>query len=118
MFERFRRFEVQAVWAIALALISLGPAVTAAWLARRNYDDQLGRIVYGSDGFFLLTFAGCVLASLAISFLGFALGWNSAGQARNHRSSASWAGFFLGGAALSANIVLLLAFFMLRLKLE
>ncbi len=90
----------------------------AAWLARRNYNDQLGRIVFGSDGFFLLTFAGCVLVSMIIASIGFALGWNSAGQARNNRSAASWAGFFLSGAVLSANIILVLALYMLRLKLD
>lgn len=118
MFERFRRYEVQAIWSIGLAFISLGPMAAAAWLARRNYNGQLGRIVFGSDGFFLPSFAGCVLASMILAFIGFALGWSSAGQARNDRSAASWAGFFLGGTALSGNIILLLALYMLRLKLE
>ena len=118
MFDRFRRYEIQAVWSIGLALVSLGPALTAAWLVLRNYDDQLGRIVYGSGGFFLGTFAACVVVSTAIAFFGFALGWNSAGQTRNHRSGASWAGFFLGGAALSVNVILMLAFYMLRIRLE
>lgn len=118
MLDRFRRYEIQAVWSVGLALVSLGPTFVAARLALRRYDGQLGRIVYGSDGFFLLAFAGCVLASMAVAFPGFAMGWNSAGQIRNDRSAASWAGFFLGGAALSANIILLIAFYMLRLRLE
>ena len=45
-------------------------------------------------------------------------GWSSAGQPRNDRSAASWAGFFIGGLALSANVVLLVAFYMLQLRLE
>ena len=118
MFERFRRYEVQAAWSIGLACISLGPMAGAAWLAWRNYDHQLGRIVFGSEGYFLLTFAGGVFVSGILAVIGFALGWNSAGQARNDRSGASWAGFFLGGSVLSANIILLLALYMLRLKLE
>jgi|CXWL01.1.fsa_nt_gi hypothetical protein len=118
MFDRFRRYEIQAVWSIGLALVSLGPTTVAAWLALRNYNDQLGRIVYGSGGFFLGTFAACVVASMAVAFLGFSLGWNSAGQTRNDRSAASWAGFFVGGAALSANVVLMLALYILRLRLE
>ena len=117
MFDRIRRYEIQAIWSIALAFVSLGPAAAGAWVVLRNYNDQLGRIVYGSGGRFLLVFSGCVVASMAVAFLGFVLGWNSAGQSRNDRSAASWAGFFLGGAALSANIILLLAFYMLRLKL-
>ena len=83
------------------------------------YDSLLGRIRYGSKGFFLVSFAGCVLVSMAIAFLGFCAGLEqAAGQTRNDRSTASWAGFFVGGAALSANIILLLAFYMLRLRLE
>jgi hypothetical protein len=118
MFDRFRRYEVQAIWSIGLASASLGPTLIAAWLALRNYESQLGRIVYGSDGFFLITFAACVVASIAVAFLGFVLGWNSAGQTRNDRSAISWVGFFLGGAALSTNVILMLAFYMLRLRLE
>jgi len=118
MFDRFRRYEIQAVWSVGLALVSLGPTLAAAWLAHRNYNDQLGRIVYGTSGFFLISFAACVVVSLAVAFLGFALGWSSAGQTRNDRSAASWAGFFLGGTALSVNIILMLAFFMLRLRIE
>lgn len=118
MFERLRKYEDQAVWAVALAVISLFPAACAAWLAFRNYDKQIGRIIYGSDGSFLLGFGVCVIASMAIAFFGFALGLNSAGQSRNHRSAASWAGFFLGGLIFSADIILMLAFYMLRLRLE
>lgn len=118
MFANFRRYEIQAVWSIGLALASLGPAACATWLALRNYDKQIGRIIYGSDGSFVIGFAGCVVASMAVAFFGFAMGWNSAGQTRNDRSTASWAGFFVGGAILSTDIVLMLAFYMLRLRLE
>lgn len=118
MLNQFRRLEVQAVWAFALGLLSLGPAMAAAVLAVRNYNDQLGRIVYGSQGRFVLLFAACVIASGALAFPGFVLGWSSAGHSRNERSAASWAGFFLGGAALSANVVLLVALYMLKLRLE
>ena len=118
MFERLRRYEVQAAWSLALALFSLAPAALASFLALRNYDQQLGRIIYGFKGYFLASFAGCVFLSMAVAFLGFAMGWNSAGKPRNDRSGASWAGFFLGGLVLSVNIILLLAFYMLRLRLE
>lgn len=118
MLNQFRRLEVQAVWALGLGLLSLGPSLAAAFLAFRNYNGQLGRIVYGAEGRFILLFAGCVITSAALAFPGFVLGWSSAGHSRNDRSAASWAGFFLGGVALSANIVLLLALYMLRLRLD
>ena len=115
--DRLRRYETQAVWALSLALLSLGPALVAAFLALRNYNTQLGRIVYGGSGRFALLFAGSVIVSLAIAFPGFVLGLSSAGKPRNDRSAASWAGFFLAGLCLCANIVLLLAFYLLGLKL-
>jgi len=118
MFEQLRRYETQAVWALGLAVVSLGPAALAALLALRNYNGDLGRIVYGGGGRFVLLFVGGVAASLAIAFPGFVLGWNSAGQPRNDRSAASWAGFLLGGLCLSVNIILLIALYMLGLKLE
>ena len=70
MFDRFRRYEIQAGWSIGLALVSLGPTIVATWLARRNYDDQLGRIIYGTGGFFLATFAACIVVSTAVAFFG------------------------------------------------
>ena len=116
MLDRLRRFEVQASWALRLAVVSLAPFVAAVWLAMSRYDGQVGRIIYGAKGQFVLAFAVAVLASLAPAVIGFILGLNSAGQRRNDRSSRSWMGFFLGGAILSADVVLLLAFYMLRLE--
>lgn len=118
MLGNIRRYEIQAVWALTLAAVAVAPALVATGLAMRNYNADLGRIVYGSKGVFLPAFAASVLFSLLVAFVGFALGWSSAGQPRNHRSSASWAGFFLGGLVLSANIILLLAFYLLQLRLE
>jgi uncharacterized membrane protein len=114
--DRLRRFEVQASCASWLAIVSLVPFVAALWLTGTRYHAQLGRIIYGSEGRFVPVFAATVLASLAPAALGLVLGWNSAGQRRNDRSSRSWLGFFLGGAVVSADIVLLLAFYMLRLE--
>jgi hypothetical protein len=116
--DRLRRYETQAVWALGLALVSFGPACVAVFLALRNYNHQLGRIVYGGSGRFALLFAGSVIASAIIAFPGFVLGLSSAGKPRNDRSAVSWAGFFLGGLCLCGNIILLLAFYLLGLKLQ
>ncbi len=111
-----RRFEVQARVALWLAIVSLAPMFAAVWLALTRYDGQLGRIIYGAEGRFVPAFAGAVLASLLPAALGFLFGWSSAGQRRNDRSSSSWLGFFLGGSVATCDVILLLAFYMLRLE--
>jgi len=116
MFAALRKFEVQARAASVLALASLAPCLAALLLSWKRFDVTLGRIVYGGQGRFVLAFAGCVLASLALGFVAFVFGLNSAGQKRNDRSGQSWMGFFVGGAVLTINLVLLIAFYMLRLK--
>ena len=114
--RRFRRSDVQAAYSLVLAAVSVVPFLVAAALVARNYDPVLGRIVYGSLGQFVPVFLGCVLLSLAPGAVGFVLGWSSALQRRNERLSWSWAGFFLGGTILTADFILLLAFYMIRLE--
>ena len=111
-----RRYDVQARYAFALALVSIVPAFAALWMGWRRFDPDLGRIIYGAQGQFMLAFAGCVVLSMAPAALGFVMGWSSAGQRRNDQSSRSWIAFFVGGGVLTLNVVLLIAFFMLRLK--
>lgn len=116
--ENLRRYDVQAKYAFALAIVSIVPSVAALWMGWRNYDANLGKIIYGSQGRFVLAFVGCVLLSMAPAALGFIMGWSSAGQRRNDQSSRSWIAFFVGGSVLTLNVVLLIAFFMLRLKAQ
>lgn len=116
MFDVLRKFEVQARYAMVLALGSVAPCAFALFLGWTRFDLTLGRIVYGSQGKFVIAFVGCVLLSLAPGALAFVLGLNSAGQKRNDRSGQSWLGFFLGGLVLTADLILLIAFYMLRLK--
>ncbi len=116
MLDRIRRYDVQAGYAAVLSIASVVPFLAAAWLAWTRYDGVLGQIVYGSRGRFVPAFLGCILLSLVPSTVAFFLGWNSAGQRRNDRSGQSWAGFFLGGAVVTFNLVLLIAFYMLRFE--
>ena len=111
-----RRYDVQAKYALALAMVSIIPSVAALWMGWRRFDSDLGRIIYGSQGRFVLAFMGCVLLSAVPAALGFIMGWSSAGQRRNDQSGRSWIAFFVGGGVLTLNVVLLIAFFMLRLK--
>jgi phosphoglycerol transferase MdoB-like AlkP superfamily enzyme len=116
MIERLRRYDVQASYALTLAILSIFPFLLAAYLALSRYDSVLSRIIYGSRGKFVPVFAACVLLSLAAAGLAFLLGWNSAGQRRNDKSGRSWMGFFLGGLVATLDVVLLAAFVMLRLE--
>ena len=44
------------------------------------------------------------------------LGFNSAGQRRNDKQARSWTGFFVGGAVLTFNLILVIALYMIRLE--
>lgn len=115
-FDRLRRYDVQAGYAFWLAVASVAPFLFAAWQAYGRYHPLLGRIIYGQKGNFLMAFAASVLASLSLSVIGFLLGLNSAGQRRNDRSGQSWAGFFVGGTILTFDLILIVAFYLLRLE--
>ena len=114
--DRLRRYDVQAGYAPVLSLVSVIPFLVAAGLAFRNYHSDLGQIVYGSRGVFLPLYAGCLLLSMMPAALGFLLGWSSAGQRRNDRPTRSWIGFFVGGGVLTFDLILAVAFLMLRLE--
>ena len=116
MIERLRRYEVQASYALGLAIASIFPFLAAAYLAASRYDAVLSRIIYGAKGKFVPAFGVCVLLSLVAAGLAFLLGWSSAGQRRNNKSGRSWLGFFLGGLIATLDIILLAAFVMLRLE--
>jgi hypothetical protein len=110
-----RRYDIQARYACILSLASSVPFLGAAGLAFRNYDHVLGQIVYGAEGLFVLAFGACLLLSMIPACLGALLGWSSAGQRRNDRPARSWIGFFVGGTVLTFDLILLIAFLMLRL---
>lgn len=111
-----RRYDVQAKYAFTLAVVSIVPGVAALWMGWKRFDADLGRIIYGAQGRFVMAFMGCVLFSTVLAGLGFVWGWSSAGQRRNDHPSRSWIAFFVGGGVLTLNVVLMIAFFMLRLK--
>lgn len=115
-FGHLRRFDVQASYACVLSLVSVVPFAGAAALALRNYSHELGQIVYGKEGMWLPAFAACLLLSMAPSAVGMLLGWSSAGQRRNDRPVRSWVGFFVGGGVFTFDLILSIAFWMLRLQ--
>ena len=115
MFSKLRRYDVQAGWSIVLSILSIIPLVCALMFTWQRYDPVLGRIIYGSAGKFVPVLLVSVLASMFPSALGFVLGLSSAGQRRNDKPGRSWFGFFIGGTVLTLNLILLIAFYMLRL---
>lgn len=115
-FGGLRRFEVQAGVALTLALVSLLPFLAAAWLVASRYHADLRLIIYGADGRFVPALLVCLLASMVPAGCALLLGWNSAGQRRNDKPARSWVGFFVGGGVLTFDVILLLAFVMLRMK--
>ena len=114
--SRLRRYDVQARLAFIAALAAIPPCLIAAIQAYKRYDHQLRAIPFGESGFFQMGFLTCVGLALGLSVVGLALGFNSAGQRRNHLQRKSWAGFFIGMVVLSLSIVLLVAFARLRFE--
>lgn len=115
MFSNLRQYDVQAGWSIVLSILSIIPLACALMFTWQRYDPVLGRIIYGSAGKFVPVLLASVLASMFPSALGFVLGLSSAGQRRNDKPGRSWFGFFIGGTVLTLNLILLIAFYMLRL---
>ncbi len=109
-----RRYDVQATYAVALALISLIPVAGALYLVCRNYRSEFRAIIYSSE-YYLPALLACLAVAVLVSLVALILGFNSAGQRRNERQFRSWFGFLLGGASLTAAIVVGIAFVMLRL---
>ncbi|MCH8967200.1 MAG: hypothetical protein IID43_05940 [Planctomycetes bacterium] len=114
-FSRLRRYEVQAGYAPVLSILAVFPLMAGVFLAWRNYHDDVRQIIYAS-GAYPLALLACIALSVLPSAVGCLFGWSSAGRPRNDRQRRSWLGFFVGGAVLTANVIVLVAFLMLRLK--
>ncbi len=110
-----RRYDVQAQYAFVLAIVSVLPLSAAAIAAWQRYDPDLSQIVYGASSYFAPAFLGCILLSILCGALACLLGFSSAGQRRNDKPKRSWLGFFVGSAAVTFGLILLIAFYMLRL---
>ena len=110
-----RRYDVQARYGIVLACASVVPCLGAFGMALRNYNSDIGHIVYGRS-MWMIAFIACVGLALLIGGTGCLLGLNSAGQRRNEKQRWSWIAFFLGGSVTTLGIILAIAFFVLRVR--
>lgn len=115
-FGHLRRYDVQAKYALVASLVSVPPLVGTCWLVMSRFNAELQQIVYGSGGKFVPALFGCILLSSIPAFGAFVLGWNSAGQRRNDKSTRSWIAFFVGGTVVTCNVIVLIAFYWLGLK--
>lgn len=115
-FSQLRRFDVQAKYALVLSLMSVAPWLGAMIVVARNYDHNLGQIVHGAKSLFLPVFLACLGSSLVLSLIGSGFGLNSAGQRRNDKPKWSWTGFLVGSGVATLNVILLIAYFMLKMK--
>ena len=109
-----RRYDIQAVYALVLSLASVVPMLGGVVLFFRNFTFELAAIVYLQGSMFQPAYLGAAALAGLLSGIGFLMGWNSAGQRRNHRSSWSWTAFFVGGFVATITVILLLAFVLLR----
>ncbi len=114
--NHFRTSEAKASLALVMSTASAIPCAIATMLAYRNYDSALGQIIYGSSGRFVPALAGSVLLSLALGATAFALAWSSVLHPRNQRLVRAWIGFFLGGTILTLDLILMIAFYMIRME--
>ena len=108
-----RRYDVQATYAMALALFSLLPLSGASYLLIRNYRSELGAITYRSE-FFLPALLACLALAAVMSLFAILFGYNSAGQRRNEKPLRSWMGFLIGSLSLTVAVVGAIAFGLLR----
>lgn len=111
-----RRYDVQAKYSLVLSVLAVVPMVGAIGLFLRNFRWELGNIVYGKTSSYASMFLAAVAVAAVLGVLGFVLGWSSAGQRRNDKQTRSWIGFFVGGTVVTLSIILLLAFWKLRLQ--
>lgn len=110
-----RRVEVQAAWALKLAVLALLPLGVAAWQLVIRYDPEMRGVRYGARSWLLPAMLVCLGAAVALSFIGALLGYNSADHRRNDRPGRSWAGFFVGVAGATIGIIALIAFWLLKI---
>lgn len=112
---RFRRFDVQARYSLAISLASILPLAVAAYASFSRYDHGLRVIQFSKAGMFRPGFLACVALAGLLAVTGIVLGFNSAGQRRNDQERKSWAGFFIGMASCCLTIIVFAAFWFLKL---
>ena len=116
--KSLRRFDVQAKVSLIISVLAGVGFVALVVLFARNYNSELGAIIYRSGSVFAPLFLVGTAATILLSTVGLVLGFNSAGQRRNDMQGRSWAGFFLGTAFLAGAIICFALFWLLKMPLK
>lgn len=111
-------FERQASLSVMLGIISAVGALGMAVLLAKNYNADIGQIVYGSTGKFFLIFLAAVGLALATGTAGALLGFHSAGQKKNSNSKLSWTGFFVSAIAITMALSAFVVFWLLKFSVN
>lgn len=110
-------YEKQGKLSVALGVLAAVSALAVAGLLARNYNREVGQIIYGAGGSYILLIAAGLGVALIAAGAGFFLGFNSAGQKRNTQSRLSWMAFFLNAAVIALVMALAVVFFLMRFEL-
>jgi len=113
-----RRYDVQAKWALNLAIVGGLGALALLGLLYRNFKPDLSSIVFSASSKFALAVYGVTALTLLVAATACAMGANSAGQRRNELTRRSWAAFFVSAATLSLTFILFFAFRELRFVVQ
>ena len=103
-----RRYDTQARISAIVALASISTLVIMTYFVFRGMNWTECVIYYGQLRKPLVYLAAA--ASLLLGTIGFALGFNSAGQRRNDKQQLSWIGFFANAGVIVLTFVLLYFF--------
>lgn len=116
--KSLRRYDVQAKVSLLVTIAALIPFVGMVVVLAWKYDPDLGAVIYGRKGLVAPVFLLGTAATMLLSFVGTALGFNSAGQRRNDLQRLSWTSFFSGIAILAGAIICFAIFWFLKMPLD
>lgn len=116
--KSLRRYDVQAKVSLMVSILAGLGFVGMVILLFRNYNSELGAVIFGAEGVFAPIFMLSTGVTMLLSAIGLVLGFNSAGQRRNDLQGRSWVAFFLGTAVLAGAIICLAMFWFLQMKLR
>ena len=105
-----RRADVQAKASVVASGVSLVLALGLIPMVFRHFQPDSLMIYYNRASLRMPMIVACGGVAIMCGMFGFYLGFVSAGHRRNDRPGLSWAGFFIGAAAICATLILLAIF--------
>lgn len=109
-----RKYENQAVFSVAMAVVGAVCALASALIVLKRFNWEHFTLTYNRSGKLVIIFAASMLLAMGASAIGFGMGFNSAGQKRNTKSRLSWLGFFLSAGAIALALIVAIFFAITR----